>query len=87
MLRTKQGLLGILDFLKENPEITDKAFEYRGLFIAKYFNRLGGSKQLSSLPREFFKMELEKIKDIILSITSKEQVSNVDASNIIQHAK
>ena len=87
MLRTKQGLLGILDFLKENPKITDKAFEYRGLFIAKYFNRLGGSKQLSSLPREFFKMELEKIKDIILSITSKEQVSNVDASNIIQHAK
>ena len=87
MLRTKQGLLGILDFLKENPEITDKAFEYRGLFIAKYFNRLGGSKQLSSLPREFFRKELEKNKDTILSITSKDQVSNVDASNIIQQAK
>ncbi|MBR5898529.1 MAG: hypothetical protein IKZ14_03565 [Muribaculaceae bacterium] len=87
MLRTKQGLLGILDFLKENPEITDKAFEYRGLFIAKYFNRLGGSKQLSSLPRDFFKKELDKIKDTILSITSKAQVSNVDASNIIQQAR
>ena len=87
MLRTKQGLLGILDFLKENPDITNKAFEYRGLFIAKYFNRLGGSKQLSSLPRDFFKNELDKIKDTILSITSKEQVSNVDASNVIQQAK
>lgn len=87
MLRTKQGLLGILDFLKENPEITDKAFEYRGLFIAKYFNRLGGSKQLSFLSRDFFESELDKIKDTILSITSKEQVSNVDATNIIQQVK
>lgn len=87
MLRTKQGLLGILDFLEENPEITDRAFEYRGLFIAKYFNRMGGAKQLSYLPRKFFKDELYKVKDAIMNITSREQISNIDASNAIAHAQ
>lgn len=87
MLRTKQGLLGILDFLEENPEITNTAFEHRGLFIAKYFNRLGGTKQLSLLPRTFFKEELEKIKDAILSITLREHISNINTSVILSHQK
>lgn len=86
MLRTKQGLLGILDFLEANPEVTDTAFEHRGLFIAKYFNRMGGAKQLSLLPRSFFCNELEKVKDTIISITSREHVSNMDAFNIISQS-
>lgn len=87
MLRTKQGLLGILDFLKDNPDIMDVAFEHRGFFIAKYFNRLGGTKQISFLPREFFKKELESIKETILAITSRKDVSNLDASQIIKQTK
>lgn len=87
MLRTKQGLLGILDFLKDNQDIIDKAFEHRGFFIAKYFNRLGGTKQISFLPREFFKKELESIKETILAITSRKDVSNLDASQIIKQTK
>lgn len=87
MLRTKQGLLGILDFLKENQDITNKAFEHRGFFIAKYFNRLGGTKQISFLPREFFKKELESIKGTILSINSRNDVSNLDASQIIKQSQ
>ena len=86
MLRTKQGLLGILDFLKENPDVMDVAFEHRGFFIAKYFNRLGGTKQISFLPREFFKKELESIKETILSVTSRNDVSNLDASQIIRQS-
>jgi hypothetical protein len=86
MLRTKQGLLGILDFLEANPEVTDTAFEHRGLFIAKYFNRMGGAKQLSLLPRSFFSNELEKVKDVILNISSREHVTNMDASNIISRS-
>ena len=62
MLRTKNGLLGILDFLEENQEVMKTGFEHRGSFIAKYFNRLGGTKQLSFLPREFFKEEFYKLK-------------------------
>lgn len=87
MLRTKQGLLGILDFLKDNQDIIDKAFEHRGFFIAKYFNRLGGTKQISFLPREFFKKELESIKGTILSINSRKDVSNLDASQIIKQSQ
>ena len=87
MLRTKQGLLGILDFLKDNPDIMDVAFEHRGFFIAKYFNRLGGTKQISFLPREFFKKELESIKGTILAITSRKDVSNLDASQIIKQSQ
>lgn len=87
MLRTKQGLLGILDFLKDNPDIMDVAFEQRGFFIAKYFNRLGGTKQISFLPREFFKKELESIKGTILAITSRKGVSNLDAFQIIKQSQ
>ena len=87
MLRTKQGLLGILDFLEANPDVTDTAFEHRGLFIAKYFNRMGGAKQLSLLPRSFFSNELDKVKDVILSILSREHVANMDASYIVDRSK
>lgn len=87
MLRTKQGLLGILDFLEENQNIIEEGFEHRGSFIAKYFNRLGGTKQISFLPREFFKKELESIKGTILAIKSRNDVSNLDASQIIKHSQ
>lgn len=87
MLRTKQGLLGILDFLEENQDIMEVAFEHRGFFIAKYFNRLGGTKQISFLPREFFKKELESIKGTILAIKSRNDVSNLDASQIIKQTQ
>lgn len=87
MLRTKQGLLGILDFLEENQDIMEDSFEHRGFFIAKYFNRLGGTKQISFLPREFFKKELESIKGTILAIKSRNDVSNLDASQIIKQTQ
>lgn len=87
MLRTKNGLLGILDFLEENQEVMKTGFEHRGSFIAKYFNRLGGTKQLSFLPREFFKKELESIKGSILSVKSRQDVTNLDASQIIKQSQ
>lgn len=74
MLRIKDGLLGILEFLKENPNVMNEYFENRGLYIAKYFNTLGGSKQLSYLPREFFKEELNKILPDILTVKKREDV-------------
>lgn len=83
MLRTKEGLLGILEFLKENPDVLENNFENRGLFIAKYFNNLGGSKQLSYLKRDFFKQELINIKNIILSITDRGDVQNRDVVAIL----
>lgn len=83
MLRTKESLLGVLEFLKENPEVIDNSFENRGRFIAKYINLIGGSKQLSYMGRDYLKTELNKIKPIILQISSRSDVQNKNISEIL----
>ena len=75
-LRHLQFLKQVLAFLKDNPEITDNAFEYRGQFITKYFNRLGAVKQLAYLKRDFFYTTCERLKDKILSVVKREQLLN-----------
>lgn len=84
MLRTKEGLLGILEFLKENPDILETAFENRSRFIAKYVNLIGGVKQLSYLNREFLKSELQKIKPVILKIMTRDDVQNKTVAEILE---
>lgn len=79
LIRHREAMIGILEFLLENPEITDNYFENRGRFISKYFNLLGAVKQLASLDRHFFKQKCEKMKDKILSITTREQVEHDDS--------
>lgn len=69
-LRIKNGLKGVLEFLFENQELFDTAFEYKGRFIANHFNRLGATRELSMLPRDFFKNECYRIKDIIVTINN-----------------
>ena len=56
--------------------ITNNALEYRGQFISKYFNRLGAVKQLAFLNREFFYSKCEHLKGKILSVTSRNQLSD-----------
>ena len=67
-------MIGILEFLVENPDISKVHFNSRCIYIAQYFNRLGAVKQLAYLDRKFFKNELEKKKAVLLKITSKAQV-------------
>ncbi len=76
LIRHRQAMFGILEFLKENPDITQRGFEYKGQFITKYFNRLGSSKQLVYMDKDFFYNTLEKIKDRIISITTREDINN-----------
>lgn len=76
LIRHRQAMFGILEFLKENPDITQRGFEHKGQFITKYFNRLGSSKQLVYMDKDFFYNTLEKIKDRILSITTREDINN-----------
>ena len=83
MLRTKEGLLGILEFLNENQDVMDNAFENRGRFIAKYVNILGGSKQLSYLDRNYLKNELMKIKPAILKVMTRDDVQNKSVAEIL----
>lgn len=87
MLRTKESLLGILEFLKENPEIMESSFENRGRFIAKHINLLGGTKQLSYMNRNYIKTELYKIKPAILEVTTREDVQKKKSISIINRVK
>lgn len=76
LIRHKEAMIGILSFLKDNPKITDNAFEYRGQFLTKYFNRLGAVKQLAYLKRDYFYTTCERLKDKILSVTTRAQLSD-----------
>lgn len=74
IIRHREAVQGILEFLLENPDVSDVHFVSRSMFITQYFNRLGATKQLAYLGKEFFKDELMKIKPNLLTITSKEQI-------------
>mgnify|MGYP000076815708 CR=1 FL=1 len=76
LIRHREAMIGILEFILENPIVTKDFFEARGTFIAKYFNRLGAVKQLAYLDRDYFKHKCENMKDKILNVTSREQVVN-----------
>ncbi len=69
-------MIGILSFLKDNPDITTNAFETRGQFISKYFNRLGAVKQLAYLKRDYFYRTCSYLKDKILAVTKREQLTD-----------
>ncbi len=76
IIRHREAMIGILQFLLDNPDITNDFFEPRGNYIAKYFNRLGAVKQLASLDREYFYNKCKSMKDKILSVTTRDQVIN-----------
>jgi len=76
-LRIRNGLMGVLEFLFENQNLLDSSFEMKGRYIANYFNRLGATRELSALPRRFFKEECYKIKEIIETIQSEEDLYKV----------
>ena len=72
--RHKEAVIGILEFLVENPDISDVHFHSRCIYIAQYFNRLGAVKQLAYMDRDFFKEELMRKKEVLKTVTSKAQV-------------
>lgn len=67
--RHKEAIFGYFDFLIENPDVTSQWFKARNRFITKHFNKLGGTRLLSTLNRDFFKDELNRIKPQILTVT------------------
>ena len=74
IFRHREAVIGILEFLVENPEISNVHFSSRCIYIIQYFNRLGAVKQLAYMDRSFFKEELMKKKNVLLTVTSKAQV-------------
>ena len=83
LFRHREATIGILGFLLDNPEVFASGAENRGRFISRYFNQLGGFKQLASLDRDFFRNECEHIKPKLLEISDREQVQNVDILNSV----
>lgn len=83
LIRHREAMIGILSFLKDNPVIMANAFEYRGRFISKYFNRLGAVKQLAYMKRDFFYDVCSSLKDKMLSITKLKHQSDESLYNDI----
>ena len=81
LIRHREAMIGILSFLLDNPEVTKNAFEYRGQFMTKYFNRLGAVKQLAYLKRDYFYNTCERLKDKILSVTTRAQLTDESLYN------
>lgn len=80
--RIKNSLHGILEFLKDNPDVMEEREEARYKAIAKYINLLGSTRQISVMSKEEIKDELEKIKDKILSaVIEKGKKNNIDAED------
>ena len=61
MFRNKAQVKGILKCIGEHSEIFDPYQKSRIRFVTKYFNRLGATKQLISLPWEFFYHTVESL--------------------------
>lgn len=67
----KEANMGILRFLLDHPELV-RNYEKAGNEIYKYFNRLGATKQLAFLDRNFFYKELEKVYARIMTAVHKD---------------
>lgn len=74
LIRHHEAMVGILGFLKDNPDLFTNS---RCLYLTKYFNRLGGVKQLACLDREFFRNECEKIGETLLKIESRDDLKEM----------
>lgn len=76
LIRHKPAMMGVLEYLIDNPEITRNAFDARGQYISRYFNLLGGTKPLAFMDKEYFKNALDRIKNKLLDIKSINDVQN-----------
>lgn len=87
VLRMKNVMFGLLKWIQENViksgDEDSYALENRGKFIAKYLNQLAGIKQLSILTPEQIMGLLDDVKDEILSISGRKDISNKTSMQII----
>lgn len=76
LIRHREAVIGILKFIQDYQAVMDEYFEGRVIFITKYFNNLGGTKQLAYLDRDFFYNELVAHLDDIKKINTREDIIN-----------
>ena len=76
LIRHREAMIGILEFLKEHQELLVDGMNMRAQYIRKLFNFIGGTKRLEFMDRDFFKHELEKRYDILSSKFTREEIQN-----------
>lgn len=76
LIRHKPAMQGVLEFLKEHPELLEDGMNMRAIYIRKLFNSIGGYKSLVYMDKDFFKEELEKRLDVISRKFTREEIQN-----------
>ncbi len=76
LIRCREAMIGVLEFLAENPDLVESNFVARGQYISRFFNKLGAYKELAYLKRDFFKKQLTNRINIIRDLHSTEQIQN-----------
>lgn len=74
LIRHKPAMQGILEFLKEHPDLLEDGMNMRAVYIRKLFNNIGGYRSLVYMDKDFFKKELEKRIDIISKKFTREEI-------------
>lgn len=80
LIRHEAAMKGILEFVRDHEDIFDKGFSAKARYIRHTFNIIGGYKNLSSLPKEFFYKTLEDRLDTIKEV---HDASSVKAGSAI----
>ena len=75
LIRHREAMIGILEFLAENPSLFDNGFNAKARYIRHLFNIIGASKNLSSLSRDFFKAVLNRNFDKIIQAHDVNEVT------------
>lgn len=65
LARYKPAVLGILEFIAENEDLFSEHFESKQRFVTRYLNQVGGVKPMPYFAKDFFKSELELVRDRI----------------------
>lgn len=74
--RHKEAVIGYLQFMIDNPNVFVSFFKEKNSLVTKHFNKIGGTRLLSTLPRDYFYDELNRIKDQILAVTASSSKVN-----------
>lgn len=76
LIRHREAMKGILEFLKEHPFLLEDGMNMRAQYIRKLFSFIGGTKRLEFMNKDFFKAELEKRIDVLSRKFSREDIQN-----------
>jgi transposase len=83
-LRLREGVIGVLEFLKEHSYLFESGFENKGRYLANYLNRLGASKNLSALNREYFKEVCKSILPTLEGIVSRNDLKVALGESVLE---